>query len=330
MEVCFLASGERVALLDAADFEGKPAKAVKQTLASKIGVTRFRQKLFLEGDAVQISDDYIFPSVPPKVQLVVLEFCPPDVAEDNKMTSAAKDNDVIALEQLLKCPRNPKTRDKWGTTPLEQAACKGHVEPMRLLLEAGVEIDAPFRFPPYSPGPLFQAVSGGHLEAVRFLVEKGAQKDLANFAGQRPMDIAVCLGHVHIARFLVEEGARKDELVSGKWGALTGAAQNGLLDMVCFLVEVGTDKDWTDEFGDTALHKAAAAGDLDIVRFLIESGGNRHVVNNAGKIALDLASERRDEEVVRFLSEIEEEEEEEQEHELPRRKVQRLNSPYRR
>jgi hypothetical protein len=29
MEVCFLASGERVALLDAADYDGKNAKAVK-------------------------------------------------------------------------------------------------------------------------------------------------------------------------------------------------------------------------------------------------------------------------------------------------------------
>ena len=76
MEVCFLASGEKVAVLDADEFEGKPAKAVKQALATKIGVTRFRQRLFLEGDAVEIPDDEVFASVPSKVQLVVLEFCP--------------------------------------------------------------------------------------------------------------------------------------------------------------------------------------------------------------------------------------------------------------
>ena len=46
MEVCFLASGERVATLDAADFEGKTCKAVKQALTAEIGVTRFRQRLF--------------------------------------------------------------------------------------------------------------------------------------------------------------------------------------------------------------------------------------------------------------------------------------------
>ena len=48
MEVSFLASGERVAVLDAADFEGKTARAVKQTLAAEIGVNRFNQRLFLE------------------------------------------------------------------------------------------------------------------------------------------------------------------------------------------------------------------------------------------------------------------------------------------
>ena len=48
MEVCFLISGQGVALLDTADF-GKLAKAVKQTLATKMGIFRFRQKLFLQG-----------------------------------------------------------------------------------------------------------------------------------------------------------------------------------------------------------------------------------------------------------------------------------------
>jgi hypothetical protein len=74
MEVCFLASGEKVAVLQAAEFEGKTAEAVKQALAPKIGVTRFRQRLFVEGDAVEIHDDDVITSVPPKVQLVVLIF----------------------------------------------------------------------------------------------------------------------------------------------------------------------------------------------------------------------------------------------------------------
>ena len=38
MEVCFLDSGETVAVLDANEVEGKTGRAVKHTLASKFGI----------------------------------------------------------------------------------------------------------------------------------------------------------------------------------------------------------------------------------------------------------------------------------------------------
>ena len=183
MEVCFLASGEKAAVFDAADFEGKTAKAVKHALAAKTDVTTFRQRLFLEGDAVEIPDDEAFASVPVKVQLVVLEFCPPDAEEDEKMMVAARENDTNGLEQLLKRPRSTNTRDRHGQTPLHHAAEHGHVEAMRLLLEAGAEIDATCD----EMAPLHMAALDGHLEAVRFLVQSGAKKDLTDALGVHPI-----------------------------------------------------------------------------------------------------------------------------------------------
>ena len=103
--------------------------------------------------------------MPEKLQLVVLKFCPPDVAEDEKMMVAARGNDTVSLEQLLKRPRNPNTRDRYGHRPLHRAGEQGHVEAMRLLLEAA---------------------HSGHLDAVRFLVQNGAQKDLAHPSGLTP------------------------------------------------------------------------------------------------------------------------------------------------
>ena len=316
MEVCFLASGERVAVLDAAELEGTTAKTVKHALATKLGVTTFRQRLFLEGDAGEIHDDDIFPSVPLKVQLVVLEFCPPDAEEDEELMSAARDNDTAGLEQLLKRPRNPNTRDRHGQTPLHHAAEHGHVEPMRLLLEAGAEIDAPGS-QRFGEAPLHWAAEGGHLEAVRFLVQNGAQKDVLDCNGRTPLGFAATRGHVDIARFLVLEGANKEQLVTGN--ALIGAAGRGRLEMVLFLVAVGCDKDQTNEIGATPLYYAARNGHSDIVRFLAESGASRHSMTEFGRTALDVASERGHEEVVRFLSEFE--------AESPPQKLRRLNSP---
>lgn len=74
MEVCYPAS-ETVAILS--DCEGKTAKTLKQSLAAHLGVTRFRQRLFSR-DGSEISDDEVVTTAPTKVQLVVLEFWPPD------------------------------------------------------------------------------------------------------------------------------------------------------------------------------------------------------------------------------------------------------------
>ena len=318
MEVCFLASGERVAVLDAAEFEGKSAKAVKQSLAAKIGVTRFRQKLFLEGDGGEIPDDEIFSSVPPKLQLVVLEFCPANSKLDKQMKSAARNNDTVGLQELLKGPRSPNARDAEGKSLLYHAADQGHVEPMRLLLEAGAEIDA--QTAREKMAPLHKAADCGHLEAVRLLVQSGAQKDVLDAIGRSPLGLAVSSGHVDIARFLVEEGANKDELFNKRHGttALHLEAEDGNLTTVRFLVEIGCDKDATVEFGGTPLHRAAEADRLYIVRFLVESGACRHSTDEEGKTALDLASESGHAEVVRFLSEFE--------AESPSRKVPRVGS----
>ena len=299
-------------MLEAAEFEGKSAKVVKQALAPKTGVTRLRQRLFLEGDAVEIPDDEVFASAPVKVQLVVLEFCPPDVAEDQEMILAAKDDDTVGLERLLKCPRSPNTRGRHGETPLHHAAECGHVDAMRLLLEAGAEIDTCDE----EMAPLHMAALSGHLEAVHFLVQSGAQKDLLDAIGRTPLGFAVFRGHLDIARFLVEEGASKDKLVADA-NALNRAAEYGNLDMVRFLLEIGCDRDATDDSGGTPLHHAALLGDLDIVRFLVESGANRHLVDKDGRTALDWASECGQVGVVAFLSE-------------PRRKIRRFNNRPRR
>ena len=74
MEVCFLASGEKLTVLAPDEFEGKSAKAVKQVLAAKIDVTIFRQRLFSE-DGSEIPDDEIFASAPGKlIMIVILDF----------------------------------------------------------------------------------------------------------------------------------------------------------------------------------------------------------------------------------------------------------------
>eukprot|EP00435_Cladocopium_sp_Y103_P060058 s129_g21.t2 len=330
MEVCFLASGERVATLDAADFDGKTGKAVKQALAVKTGITRFRQRLFLENDANEIPDDEVFASMPKKVQLVVMEFCPPNAEEEEEMMWAASENDTEtsendteSLEEFLKRPLNPMVvsaqEDIEGMTALHYAAECGHVEPMQLLLEARAEINANASgIMGQEMAPLHLAACYGHLEAVRFLIENGAEKDQTDQFGASALELAVERSHFDTARFLIQVGADKDPLLTNSTQALLVAAIFGHEEMVRFLVEVGVDKEQTDKDGFRPLHFAAQEGNLEIVRFLVECGASRTSTTNAGKTALDLASEHGRVFIVRFLSELD--------SQSPRRKVRRVDS----
>ena len=137
MEVCFFTLGETLTVLDV-ELQGQTVKAAKKALAATVGISRFKQRFFVEGGS-EIQDDEVLDSVPLKIQLVVLEFWPPDDEETQKMILASRDNDLVALEKLLQQPRNPNEADKDGKTPLFHAAVRGHVRPIELLLEAGAE-----------------------------------------------------------------------------------------------------------------------------------------------------------------------------------------------
>jgi hypothetical protein len=214
MEV-FRISGETLAVLDSDEFEGKPAKAVKQALAAKVGISRFKQKFLVEDSFREIPDDEVFASAPLKVQLVILDFWPQDAEQCEKMVSASRDNDLGALEELLKCPRNPNEADQDGHTPLHHIAHMGHVSPALLLLEADAKID---QLDSFGCTPLLLAAQAGHINIVRLLVEAGAAKDQADNDGATPLlsaahpfFIAAQGDHLDIVRLLVEAGAAKDQ-----------------------------------------------------------------------------------------------------------------------
>ena len=90
MEVCFLTSGETLTVLED-ELQGQTAKAVKKALAAKVGISRFKQRFFLEDGSHQIQDDEVLDPVPVKIQLVVLEFWPTDDEVSQKMISASRD-----------------------------------------------------------------------------------------------------------------------------------------------------------------------------------------------------------------------------------------------
>lgn len=270
MEVYFLASGELLARLDAVDFEGKTAKVVKQLLTTQLGVSRFRQKLFLEDGSREIPDDEVFGLAPVNVQLVVMELWPSDAEHDQQLMSACSKNDLVALEALLRCPRDPNVTGPHDLTPLHHAAGHGYIQPMQLLLEAAAKIDA------RSSGvhgmtPLHLAAGGGHLEAVGFLVQAGALKDSSDVMGATPLCSAAQEGCLEVVRYLLQQGAEKDQALDAGATPLFMAAQEGHLEIVRVLLESGADHQKARHDGATAVSIARQEGHWEVVRLLEEA-----------------------------------------------------------
>ena len=76
-----------------------------------------------------------------------------------------------------------------GWTPLHLAAFFGHADAVRLLLEAGADIQAVSRNSLRNT-PLHAAAAGSHAAVVRLLLDRGARADAVDAGGYTPAQIA--------------------------------------------------------------------------------------------------------------------------------------------
>ena len=75
----------------------------------------------------------------------------------------------------------------FGEHPLDVAACRGSVEEIAALLEAGANVNSHGEL---GNTPLHEAVSQNHLAAIQFLVEHGASLTARNNDGKTPLALA--------------------------------------------------------------------------------------------------------------------------------------------
>ena len=272
LEVHSALTGEPIAVLEDEEGAGDSVRVLKRRLAQKIGLTRFRLRLFEDNRPIDDNETISLKVV----QLVILEFLPRDFEQEREVMMACQENDDKLLEEQLSQPRNPNFEDADGKTPfLYVASCHGSLKCVHLLIEAGAQIDQGLTHNGETiETPLHAAAGEGHIEVVRFLVESGANKDQRRpDDGATPLFVASEEGHIQVVRFLVESGANKDQgMTDDGETPLWVAAWKGHLEVVRFLVESGASKDQGKTNGETPLYQAARKGHVEVVRFLVESG----------------------------------------------------------
>jgi ankyrin repeat protein len=187
---------------------------------------------------------------------------------------AIRNNDLPTLRALLKSS-DVNVKDRRESTPLMYAAAYGSLDAMKLLLDAGADVNAKNTF---DVTALLWCAND--LAKARLLVEKGANVNAKSKQGRTPLIVAAAQdGNSQTVKLLLEKGADISASDSAKNTALTVAADANDTESVRLLIAKGADINAQNGFGDTPLMNAAAQGNVETMKLLLAKGADANVVD---------------------------------------------------
>ncbi|CAN6469655.1 unnamed protein product [Victoria cruziana] len=229
---------------------------------------------------------------------------------------AAVWNQADVLSKLLNGAVNDvdvDARDSEGRTALHIASSRGHVESVRLLLQAGARKDAQSNDGRTS---LFRAAANGDTAMVELLLEEGADAQICTVHGHSPADVAREKGHKFVVEMLesgdrILASARKGDVKDLQsclekrktgstkglnrkdqygWSPLHCAAIKGHVKAIALLLEYGMEVDCKDNEGHTPLHCAVEGGSSEAVELLVGKGADVNAITKRGASPLYIAA----------------------------------------
>lgn len=204
-----------------------------------------------------------------------------------------------AARILIDYGANVNTMNKFGNTPLHQAAANGQEETAKLLLDYEAKIDLRNKA---KDTPLHVACKKNNSKLVKLLLCGNADVEAKDAQGETPLIIAVNNGNSEIIALLLDGGA--DVNVTEKMDAYTPlhlAVVEKNKKVVSLLLEAGADANAVCLNGETPLHLAVDTDDIMLMQMLINARADINCENNVGETPLYFATEKNNQEVINFL-----------------------------
>ena len=181
--------------------------------------------------------------------------------------------------------------------PLSQAAGKGYIWAIKILVDAGADLQKHTR-----RIALVDAAENNHLETVKYLVNTlEVEPDLKGTDGRTALRAASINGHVEIMKFLLETCRDKIDIENrvNDQSILYDACIGGKTEVVRILLDYGADPNATSGVKTgkwTPLIKAVQASNIEMVQLLIDcdakiSANTLPIVSGAGPLGTNAMNE---------------------------------------
>jgi ankyrin repeat protein len=215
---------------------------------------------------------------------------------------AIEDSDVEKVKALLEGGAAADTWIDYGEndiTPLMKAANDGEADIVKVLLEAGANVNAQGQGGKETA--LQNAVGSGHAAIVKLLLDAKADLSLRNTFGFNAFTTAVSAGNREIAESLLAAGAKIDD-GAHTLTPLMFAVSARSPEMVKWLASKGANVNaGVKEGGQTALNLAILNADADMVKTLIELKVNVNAKMVDGTTPLKAAQKGDQDDIVALL-----------------------------
>ena len=183
-----------------------------------------------------------------------------------------------------------------GLTALVYAAREGDLDTVRVLVEAGAEVN---QVTNYGWTPLLTATQNRNYKIAQFLLENAANPNIANKGGWTPLYIATDnrnieggdypvrapdMDHLEFIKLLLDKGANVNARVCGAKSTPAQCQGDSTETRTIFTMQ------WLYEDGATAFWRAAQSGDVALMKLLLAKGADPKIATAHNVTPLAVAS----------------------------------------